>query len=536
MPLTSGSNADLGQQRAALRAALLDVALKLGQGIDKSGQPYHWMLDCREVLLSGPWLQVAARMLWERLKPYEPDLVGGMTLAANPLVIAMLYESRADGRPVDGFLIRKEPKEDGLRKLIEGPPIRPGARVVILDDIVNSGETQQRAIKALEPTGAEVVAVGALIDCERAGSQWLKGQDLPLEALFTLEELGVAMQVPERPEESRVLWTFDSLNRGAYQAPKSTPRLGEDGLFVGSDRGYLLSLDLQGRERWRHGVRDTERGVHSSPALYKGRVYAGAYDGYLYCLSAETGELLWEARPGQWIGSSPAVDEERDRLYIGIEYGEAGGSLIAVDADHGHTLWELRTGGYVHGSPFLDAPRGQVLVGANDGVLYAADADTGALRWRLVTEGAIKGQAPVDEEGRCFVASFDGNLYAAEAETGEPLWQRHLASRLYTTPVFWEDLVIAGGYAARLVAMERHTGKVRWVATTGGALIGGAALVGRDRVAVGSADGCFYLLEAATGKTLYRFRTGGPIMTTPAVGHGVALVSSFDGKLYAFEA
>jgi len=61
-------------------------------------------------------------------------------------------------------------------------------------------------------------------------------------------------------------------------------------------------------------------------------------------------------------------------------------------------------------------------------------------------------------------------------------------------------------------------------------------VVGQNKIAVGSADGCFYLLEAATGKTLYQFRTGGPIMTTPAVGHGVAMVSSFDGKLYAFEA
>lgn len=523
-------------QSTALRAALLDVALKLGQGIDKGGQPYHWMLDCRELLLSGPWLSVTARLLWERLKPYKPDMVGGMTLAANPLVIALLYESRADGMPVDGFLIRKEPKADGLRKLIEGPPIKPGARIVLLDDIVNSGDTQQRALKALDPTGAEVVAVGALIDCERAGSQWLKGRNLPLEALFTLAELGVAMQVPERPEASRLLWTFDALNRGTYQAPKSTPCFGPDAVYVGSDRGFIMSLDLQGQERWRYGVRDTERGVHSSPALSKGRVYAGAYDGYLYCLSAETGELRWEARPGQWIGSSPAVDEVRDRLYVGIEYGEAGGSLIAVDAERGNTLWELRTGGYVHGSPFLDARRGQVLVGSNDGVLYAADADSGELRWRFATDGAIKGQSPVDEEGRAFVASFDGNLYAVEAETGRSLWQRRLASRLYTTPLFWEDLVIAGGYAARVVAMDRGTGKVRWVATTGGALIGGVALVGQDRVVVGSADGCFYMLEAATGKTLYRFRTGGSIMTTPAVGHGVALVSSFDGKLYAFEA
>lgn len=528
-------NAESIDQRAALGAALLDVSLKLGEGLDKNGQPYQWMVDSRELLLSGPWLQMAARLIWERIKPYKPEMVGGMTLAANPLTIAVMYESRLDGMPVDAFLIRKQPKEDGLRKLIEGPPIKPGTRVVVLDDIVNSGDTQKAALKALEPTGATVVAVGALIDCERTGAQWLKGRDIALEALFTLSELGIAQQVPARPESSRLLWTLDGLNRGSYQAPKSTPCFGEGAIFLGSDRGLLLSLDLEGQVRWHHAVRDTERGVHSSPALYKGRVYAGAYDGYLYCLSAESGELVWEERPGQWIGSSPAVDEVRNRLYVGIEYGEAGGSLIAVDPDDGRTLWELKANGYMHGSPCLDAERGQVIAGANDGVLFAADAETGAERWRFTTDGAIKGKAAVDDEGRCFTGSFDGNLYALSAENGALLWKRRVGHRLYTTPLVCRDLVIVGSYASRLVALDRRTGRVRWVASTGGALIGGAALVGDDRVAVGSADGCFYLFEAATGRTLYQYRTGAPIMGTPAVGHGQALVPSFDGKLYAFD-
>ncbi len=532
---TRDLKSDLLDQRAALAAALLDVSLKLGQGLDKQGQPYQWMVDSRELLLTGPWLQIAARLIWERIKPYKPEMVGGMTLAANPLTIAVMYESRADGMPVDGFIIRKEPKEDGLRKLIEGPPIKPGARVVLLDDIVNSGDTQKTALEALEPTGAEAVAVGALIDCERTGAQWLQGQHVPLEALFTLRELGISQQVPEQPESCRLLWTLDGVNRGGYQAPKSTPCFSEEAIFVGSDRGLILSLDQEGQVRWHHQVRDTERGVHSSPVLYKGRVYAGAYDGFLYCLSAETGELVWEVRPGQWIGSSPAVDEARDRLYVGIEYGEAGGSLIAVDANDGRTLWELRANGYMHGSPLLDAERGQVIVGANDGVLFSADAGTGAERWRFATGGAIKGKAAVDDEGRCFTGSFDGNLYALDAGTGALLWQRRLGHRLYTTPVLWRDLVIVGSYASRLVALDRRTGQVRWVATTGGPLIGGAAIVGEDRVAAGSADGGFYLFDAATGRTLFQFRTGGQIMGTPAVGLGQVVVSSFDGKLYGFE-
>ena len=95
----------------ALRQGVLDIALKLGQGVGRDNKPYQWMIDCRELLLGGPYLQYAARLLWERIKKHQPDFVGGMTLAANPLTIAILYESRLDNQPVNGFLIRKEPKE-----------------------------------------------------------------------------------------------------------------------------------------------------------------------------------------------------------------------------------------------------------------------------------------------------------------------------------------------------------------------------------------------------------------------------------------
>lgn len=525
--------ADLAQYRRDLRQALLDDGVKLGQGVDDSGRPYHWMVDCREVLLKPTSLHQAARLLWERLKPYRPQAVGGMTLAANPLTIALLYESRADGYPLDGFIIRKEPKGNGLQKWVEGPELKPGTRIVLLDDLVNSGETQRRALSVLESLRPEVVAVGTVIDCERAGSAWLRSQNLPVESLFTLRELGVDFGSPSRPNAHRALWKWGPLNHGRYTAPKSSPILTEHGLFVGSDAGFLASLTLEGKERWRVVVRDRERGVHSTPLYHDGRVYFGAYDGFVYCVDAENGSVLWEVRPGQWVGSSPTRDPSRDRILIGVEYGEAGGSLLALEAQTGRTIWELKARHYIHSSPVYDAARDQVIVGANDYAVYAADAETGALRWQVVTGGEVKGDPVVDAEGRCFVGSFDGFLYALDAGSGEIRWKRQLGKRLQVRPLLVDDLVIAGGSSSRLVAMDRETGSVCWMATTGGAIVGGAALLG-DAVAVGSTDGRLYLLDKATGAHLDVITTAGPIMTTPAVGMGRCVFPSFDGGLWAF--
>lgn len=522
----------LNRYREALRQALLDDGVKLGQGVDDSGRPYHWMVDCREVLLSQASLHHAARLLWERLKPYRPQAIGGMTLAANPLTIALLYESRADGYPLTGFIIRKEPKGNGLQKWVEGPELEPGTRVVLLDDLVNSGETQRKALDILKPLGVEVVAVGAVIDCERAGSAWLQARGLPLERLFTLRELGVDLERGRAPNTHPVRWKWGPLNHGRYSAPKSSPILTEHGLFVGSDAGFLAALTLDGKERWRVVVRDRERGIHSTPLYHDGHVTFGGYDGFVYCVDAQTGRVVWEARPGQWVGSSPALDPDRERIVIGVEYGEAGGSLVSLDAATGRQVWELKAGHYVHSSPVVDRARGQVIVGANDYAVYAADAEDGRLRWKVVTGGEVKGDPVLDPEGRCFVGSFDGHLYALDAASGDLLWRRQLGKRLQVRPLIVDDLVIAGGSSSRLVAMDRQTGAVRWMATTGGAIVGGAAVWG-DRIAVGSTDGRLYLLDKATGAHLDAVTTAGPIMTTPATGMGLCVFPSFDGGLWA---
>lgn len=521
--------------RNALRQALVNHGAKLGQGIDDTGRPYHWMVDAREVLLNPTSLHHAARLLWERLKPYRPQAVGGMTLAANPLTIALLYESRADGYPLEGFIIRKEPKANGLRKWIEGPPLKPGARVVLLDDLVNSGETQKQALSILEPCRVEVVAVGAVLDYERAGATWLESQGIPLEALFTLRELGLSLDLPRAQGRHPQAWKWGPLNHGRYSAPKSSPLVTPEGIVVGSDAGFLVSLGLDGRERWRIMLRDRERGTHSTPLAYRGRLYFGAYDGYVYCVDAESGRLIWDRRLGQWVGSSAAADPEADRIFIGVEYGEAGGSLFALDAETGRPVWELKARHYIHSAPAFDPERRQVLVGANDHAVYAADAETGALRWRFVTGGPVKGDPVLDTEGRCFVGSGDGFLYALDATTGALRWKRQLGASLQVRPLIDEDRVIAGGSSSRLVAMDRESGEVRWMATTGGPIVGGAAVFG-ESVAVGSMDGTLYLFDRWTGEHVDGLTTAGPIMTTPGVGAGLCVFPSFDGGLWAISA
>jgi outer membrane protein assembly factor BamB len=531
--VADATRAQASQPMEELRRGILNIALKLGSGVDRNSRPYHWMLDCRELLLTGSYLQLAVREIWRRIKPYQPDFVAGMTLAANPLAIALMLESCSDHCSVDALLIRREPKADGLRKRIEGPQVWPGARIVLLDDIVNSGETQRQALEALAQFHANVIAVATLVDFERAGSQLLVARHIPLIALFTLKELGIATQREQSPGRLHWQWKAGPISVQRNGVVKSAPCVSDKTIFIGSDTGFLAAFSLEGEALWRFMVRDNERGVHSSPAVFGDWVVFGAYDGYLYCVNRISGELRWESRIGQWIGLSPAIVASQGIICVGVESGEAGGALVAVEAESGAVRWRFATRQYVHGSPFFDEPREQLIFGANDFTLYCVDLD-GRQRWQFITDGEIKARPVVDSDGRCFFGSFDGNVYALDANDGKLLWKRRAGTSVYFTPLLARDLVIFGSDSYRLIACCRTSGTVRWVGTTGSAIRGGAVEIDSQYVAFGSKDGFLYLLDLETCGCVDRFQTGDEIVIAPAYADGQLFISSLDGYLYAF--
>jgi orotate phosphoribosyltransferase len=184
--------------RQRLRQALLGHGLKIGEGVDRLRRRLAWLLDCHEPLLSSQYLPVAGRLVWAATRPYTPDLVGGPTMTADPLTAAVLYEAAADNRTLGGFSIRRAPKRYGLRKLVEGQPIVPGGRVVLLDDVISSGRSLIRAHDVVASAGATVTGAVVLVDFGRRRLRRLDRLGLPVRAIFTLGDLGLRGRRPAR--------------------------------------------------------------------------------------------------------------------------------------------------------------------------------------------------------------------------------------------------------------------------------------------------------------------------------------------------
>lgn len=510
-----------------LQRDLLRVAVKWGEGVSRQGSPYGWLIDSREFLLQGDYLERVCAELGPRLEKFKMDSLAGYTLAAHPLALGLRAWAAQQGRRVNVNLIRREPKKDGLQRQIEGPPIRPGQRVVLVDDLINSGSTQVNAVRLVRQAGGVVAGVAVILDYEREGAAWLRSQQIPVERLFSLAQLGI--QKPAASPSLRPLWQRTGLNTGEYSAPKSSACLRGDKLWIGSDQGDLLCLNRGGQELWRFAVRDRQRGIHGTPCEWEGRIYFGAYDGYLYCLCGESGRLLWELRAGQWIGASPVVD--RGLLYVGVEYGQMGGSLIAVDALSGRQLWEAPAGDYVHSGACLTGDR--IFFGANDGIVRALERGSGQLLWKYYTRGPIKSDLVCDGQ-RLLVAGGDGVLYCLEVGGGNLLWKRRLSRQLYCRPLLLGELVLAGGDGTCLIASRLHDGQVAWAAPLGSSLVGGACLGAGGHIwasGIGGTIGCF----SHDGRPLGYWETGHPIRNRPSGDAELTCVADMAGNLYAFD-
>jgi orotate phosphoribosyltransferase len=119
---------------------------------------------------------------------HRPDAIGGLTMGADPLAYAIAAESWRQGEPIHAFSVRKRAKRHGRGQLIEGC-FEPGARVVVVEDVITTGGSALKALDAVRQAQGDVLAVLGLVDREEGGRQNIEGAGLPTIVLFTATDL-----------------------------------------------------------------------------------------------------------------------------------------------------------------------------------------------------------------------------------------------------------------------------------------------------------------------------------------------------------
>ena len=153
-----------------------------------SGKMSDFYIDARRVTLTAEGAYLSAKVIWDILQKEPFEAIGGPTLGADPLVGAIGVLSFQARRPVQTFLIRKTPKAHGEKQKIEGPPLKPGWRVVLIDDVATTGQSLVEAIGVLTPLGVEVKKAICLVNRAEGAQEALERHHCPLISIFNLSD------------------------------------------------------------------------------------------------------------------------------------------------------------------------------------------------------------------------------------------------------------------------------------------------------------------------------------------------------------
>jgi orotate phosphoribosyltransferase len=174
--------------RAELLSLISAKAVIHGDVVLSSGQRANWYIDLRRVLLDGRAAPLAGRVMLDATADLAYDAVGGLTLGADPVAIAMMHAAGTQGRHLDAFVVRKAEKAHGLQRRIEGPDVA-GRRVLAVEDTSTTGNSVLTAVDALLEAGADVVGVAVIV--ERGARQRVTQRGLPYRAAYELADLGL---------------------------------------------------------------------------------------------------------------------------------------------------------------------------------------------------------------------------------------------------------------------------------------------------------------------------------------------------------
>jgi orotate phosphoribosyltransferase len=153
-----------------------------------SGRTSNYYVDMKMTTLDPEGSSLIARLILETLKPYDIDAIGGFTLGADPIVSAVAALSVETERPLPAFIVRKEPKKHGERKMIEGP-FEKGWKVAVVDDVVTTGGSTMKACKAVEEEGGEVALTLTIVDRLEGGRENLEKEGYHFISLLTRDDI-----------------------------------------------------------------------------------------------------------------------------------------------------------------------------------------------------------------------------------------------------------------------------------------------------------------------------------------------------------
>jgi len=299
-------------------------------------------------------------------------------------------------------------------------------------------------------------------------------------------------------------------------------------LYFGACDKRVYCVSDQGQLIWKFST----NGVNISPTVDNGRLFIGSFDENFYCLDADNGRLLWKFGTNGMIASKPCTfggngsrggDERGSRVC----FGSKDANVYCLDADSGELVWKFRTHGPVTSDPVYY--KGNIYIGSDDPVLYVIDGGTGELVRRIISNGSFG--TPVIVDDVIYVGCYDKNFYAFTTE-GEGLWRyKHNIALATRRPLLYDNILFMcsrdGTFYGITVDGKLYnkyvTHENSWT----------TPVTDGQNLYFGSADGNFYAYDIETASVAWKFPVKGVVVSTAALENGILYFGGWDAHIYA---
>ncbi|HYV36033.1 MAG TPA: PQQ-binding-like beta-propeller repeat protein [Gemmataceae bacterium] len=286
---------------------------------------------------------------------------------------------------------------------------------------------------------------------------------------------------------------------------------------------------------WRFPAKDA---IEGSAAIADGTVYFGDQDGNVFALNLADGKQKWTYKAGAPIKVGAAVNG--NSVYIGDEDGK----FHCLDIKNGQKRWIFDTQADITSAPNFDGNK--VLFGGGDEMLYCLDKDKGPAKdkkgddkplWSFKVPGGPVLGSPAVINNRTFVAGCDSALHVIDTTNGKEIQEVQLNGQVGATPALAGDFLYIGTMSNDVEAINWKDGKIVWTyqPQKRPQPFFASVAITPTLVLAGSRDKCLHAIDRQSGKMKWVFTTGGKVDSSPVVAGKRVYFGSNDSKLYVVD-
>ena len=180
-------------QHSRLVELIKELAVVHGRVTLSSGLEADYYVDLRRATLHHEAAPLIGQVMLDMLDAAgitDFEAAGGLTMGADPVGTAIMHQAAARGRKVDAFVVRKQAKEHGMGRQVEGPDVK-GRKVIVVEDTSTTGGSPLTAVKALEAAGAIIVAVATVVDRDTGAQKIIEDAGYRYLSAVSLDDLGL---------------------------------------------------------------------------------------------------------------------------------------------------------------------------------------------------------------------------------------------------------------------------------------------------------------------------------------------------------